>query len=174
MRSIPAIGELTQDGSIPEWWESRPVPVPFFSGAPLRFVVDHEPDDPSAPYPPDVEDAVVNFLALDEADRTAASGEVFENYREVVESVDGDFEGVPVGGPTEVWGLVRPQEVFVSRRDEGERNVYYVQVLCECAWEEEHGLQLIFRSGHKLVRVSSQDGHLTDADAYGLPEDGWT
>ena len=47
----------------------------------------------------------------------------------------------------------------------------YVQVACECAWESEHGLQLVFRQGATLSRVSDQDGHLTHADAYDLPED---
>ena len=41
---------------------------------------------------------------------------------------------------------------------------------CECEWEQEHGLQLVFRQGKKLTRVSDQDGHLTKADAYGIPD----
>lgn len=43
----------------------------------------------------------------------------------------------------------------------------YVAVDCRCDWEEEHGLQLVFRQGRMLTRVSDQDGHLTEAHAYG-------
>lgn len=45
------------------------------------------------------------------------------------------------------------------------------QAFCECDWEEEHGLQLVFRQGKKLTRISDQDGHLTEADAYDKPDE---
>ena len=41
---------------------------------------------------------------------------------------------------------------------------------CHCRWEDEHGLQFVFRQGRDLVRVSSEDGHLTDSDAYDFPD----
>jgi len=44
-------------------------------------------------------------------------------------------------------------------------------VACECDWEPEHGLQLVFRQGRKLTRISAQDGHLTEADAYDKPDE---
>jgi hypothetical protein len=31
-------------------------------------------------------------------------------------------------------------------------------------------LQLVFRQGRQLTRVSGQDGHLTHADAYNVPD----
>lgn len=45
----------------------------------------------------------------------------------------------------------------------------YVQVACACEWE--HGLQLAFRQGKKLTIISDQDGHLTEADAYDIPDE---
>ena len=41
----------------------------------------------------------------------------------------------------------------------------------DCDWEPEHGLQLVFRKGQSLSRVSDDDGHLTYSDAFNLPED---
>ena len=58
----------------------------------------------------------------------------------------------------------------MSRRAYQEQDIY-VQVACECDWEQEHGLQLVFRQGKKLTRISDNDGHLTEADAYGKPDE---
>ena len=46
----------------------------------------------------------------------------------------------------------------------------YINVTCECEWEKEHGLQIVFRQGKQLTRISEQDGHLTEADAYDKPD----
>ncbi len=70
----------------------------------------------------------------------------------------------------EVWEYVHPSEIFVRRRSRREKGVY-VQITAECDWEPEHGLQIIYRRGKELSRVSDQDGHLTQTDAYDLPED---
>jgi len=45
-----------------------------------------------------------------------------------------------------------------------------VKICAECTWEPEHGLQIVYREGSVLSRVSDQDRHLTHADAHGLPE----
>lgn len=37
----------------------------------------------------------------------------------------------------------------------------HVVLGCECAWEPEHGLQLVFRDGRRLTRISQFDGDLT-------------
>ena len=166
MRSLPSIGELTQDPHVPEWWISQPVPVPFFSGEPIPFTIMVEAA--ASGYPPEVDEAIKQFLSLDPQDRRAASKQVFKNYRdfaEAVEEVEAEIEEAD-----EVWDHVRPTGIYVDRRHRRDRDIY-VQVACECDWEIEHGLQLVFRSGSKLVRVSDQDGHLTDADAYDLPEE---
>ena len=39
-----------------------------------------------------------------------------------------------------------------------------------CTWDQEHGLQIIYRRGAELSRVSQQDGHLTTSDAYARPD----
>ncbi|MFC7668884.1 DUF6985 domain-containing protein [Hymenobacter humi] len=41
----------------------------------------------------------------------------------------------------------------------------------ECEWEVEHGLQLVFRQGRMLTRVSQYDGHLTESQAEDIPEE---
>ncbi len=63
-----------------------------------------------------------------------------------------------------------PTEVFVSRRSERDRAIY-VQITADCDWEPEHGLQIVYRRGSELSRVSDLDGHLTHSDADDLAEE---
>jgi hypothetical protein len=37
---------------------------------------------------------------------------------------------------------------------------------CECDWEPEHGLQIVFRDGREVTKVGPYDGHLTNSAAY--------
>ncbi len=166
MRILPPLGELTQDKNVPEWWTSRPLPVPYFSGSPISFTV--MTDTPEADFPPGASDAIRNFLSLDDRDRRAASQRVYENYRVFADAVE--EVGVEIADAANVWDHVEVGMIYVSRRHRRDRDIY-VQLACICDWEGEHGLQLVFRGGSKLCRVSEQDGHLTDADAYDLPED---
>jgi hypothetical protein len=51
-------------------------------------------------------------------------------------------------------------------RIEREDGRVYLSVECECSWEIEHGLQLVFRDGRAISRIGPYDGHLTgDGDA---------
>ena len=57
--------------------------------------------------------------------------------------------------------MFTPTEISVDWDDNDQ---LYVIVFCECSWEEEHGLQLVFKDGKKLTRASGIDGHYTDDD----------
>ena len=69
----------------------------------------------------------------------------------------------------EIWDFVTPMCIYATRRPYKEKDIY-INLTCSCEWEKEHGLQLVFRQGKKITRVSQEDGHLTDADAYGKPD----
>jgi hypothetical protein len=98
----------------------------------------------------------------------AASDRVFKNYQDFADAVED--VGVEIEDSASVWNHVRPTGIYLDRRHRRDKDIY-VQVACNCDWEIEHALQLVFRRGSKLIRVSEQDGHLTHADAYDLPED---
>jgi hypothetical protein len=163
---IEPLGELSPDERIPEWLVSKKVDVPYFPGVKLRFVFDSIGRDEAAD---EFESAVRRFLALTIRDRDQAAQYVFANYREMREAIGDDEVGVSIDGPADVWNHVRPDEIYVTRRPHGDRKVY-VQLTAECAWEPEHGLQIVYREGSELKRVSQQDGHLTYVDAFALPE----
>ena len=74
-----------------------------------------------------------------------------------------------IKNPNEIWNFIQSTAIYITRRYYNDRDIY-VQVACECTWEQEHGLQFVFRQGKKLTRASPQDGHLTEADAWGKPD----
>ncbi|HUT61545.1 MAG TPA: hypothetical protein VNA25_27205 [Phycisphaerae bacterium] len=164
---IAGLGKLTPDEDIEEWLASRPVSVPFFEGLPLRFVFNGMAEDDGQH---EYVEAYTNFMTLTREDRKHASACVYRNYQEFVAAVGPEDVSCHIASAEDVWKHVRPTEIFVARRHRRDRKVY-VQITAECDWEREHGLQIVYREGKTLSRVSDQDGHLTHTDAYDLPED---
>ena len=96
----------------------------------------------------------------------------YENCLDFLEAVDcGDVDGRlrQIKDKNEIWTYVYPKDIFVARRDRRDENIY-INLTCECEWEKEHGLQLVFRQGRTLTRISEQDGHLTESDAFDKPD----
>lgn len=164
--NIQQLGPLHADSRIPEWLVSEPVSIPYFDGRQLTFTLDGLTEADTE----DVTKAVEAFLALDSSARMAASQFVFQNYRRMVDAVGDDDIGFRVTTAEEIWAHVHPSEIFVSRRHRRD-HLIYIQITAECDWEREHGLQIIYRRGCELSRVSDQDGHLTHTDAYNVPEE---
>ncbi len=160
MRDLPSLGRLKQDPNIPEWWNSKPVRVPFCSGKALPFCVRTEADRNA--YPPDVHEAVRNFLNLTDADRLAASERVFRHYREIVSYVPEVDLGVTE--PARIWDHIRFTNVSVDRYDEADGAVY-VRLVGDCDWEQEHGFQMLFRGGTTITLVGEhEDGSFVEDD----------
>ena len=60
----------------------------------------------------------------------------------------------------QIWRYVALKELQVAYHKATDS--VFVTLAGECDWEEEHGLQLVFRDGTTLTRVSAQDGHPVD------------
>ena len=164
--NIPILGPLKPHPDIPEWLVSEPLQIQYFDDLKLTVTLDGLEDADAH----DVERAVDAFFKLGAKDRLAASQYVFENYRKMADLVYEDDLGCRIDLKEEVWSHVHASEIFISKRHRRDRAIY-ISITAACDWEREHGLQIIYRSGAKLSRVSAQDGHLTHTDAYNLPED---
>jgi hypothetical protein len=164
--NIPSLGVLKPHADVPEWLTSAAVTVPYFDGRKLVFTLDSLKDSDA----PEVSAAIEAFLRLGTKDRLTAARYVFANYQAIADSISEEDLACDIRSAEDVWNHVHPSEVFVSRRHRREKAIY-VQITAECDWEPEHGLQIVYRRGSELSRVSDQDGHLTHADAYDIPED---
>ncbi|MGZ3146891.1 DUF6985 domain-containing protein [Lentzea chajnantorensis] len=153
---IPGLGPVTADtegyGLI-----SAPVAVRVLgTTAPVRLDGWYE-DDPGKD---EWHAAVRAFLALDERARDAAAAAVFEYYRERAEAV-AEEDLLPIDEPADVWAHVDLSRSVPTVLRDDEDGPVYVSIEAECAWEPEHGLQLVFRGGTEVTKAGPYDGHLT-------------
>ncbi|MBF2000575.1 MAG: hypothetical protein IGS38_07635, partial [Synechococcales cyanobacterium M58_A2018_015] len=122
---IRPIGKLERDPNIPEWLRSAPVPVPYFGGLALPFVLRGIEDDSA---PSDFESALTAFFRIGPTEREQAGHYVFRVYRQVVEVIgEGDLD-FSIPSASAVWDFVTPTEIHVSRRHRRDRSVY-VEIL---------------------------------------------
>jgi hypothetical protein len=148
------VGQLDPIDYDPDFFYSQPFPIPYFDNIELKvgFVeAEHQP------YLDGADKVLENFFGLNSKDRTGNSDIVYHYYSETLKF--GYTEQLDIKTPKDIWNFVTPTEIIIHW-DEKER--FYLCVSCECEWEEEHGLQLVFTDGQTLTRASEQDGHLTD------------
>lgn len=159
---IPGLGHVTMDADGEH--QSGPTRIPVLGATVCRLVVLGYEDDEAKS---DFQSAIRRFLALDASALSSSSLPIFRYYQDATAYADDDDEHVVITTPDEVWQHIRPGgEVKVQRDASGDREVY-VSVECECAWEAEHGLQIVFRGGHTVTKAGPFDGHLTNVSAFG-------
>ena len=118
----------------------------------------------------DFHDAIANFRSSERDLLNEAARHVFRYYEDMSRGLDrGDPDYVEAAAPASIWDHVQlGSELHISRRRYGDHAVY-ISLECNCDWEPEHGLQLVFKEGLAVVKVGPYDGHLTNADAYDDP-----
>lgn len=162
---IPGLGEVVEDADL-GWYRTEAIPVPVLGGAPCRFIIDGYDEDPA---PQDFHAAISTFLSLEGSVLTAAAPSIFAYYRDIMDDLvaagDDDWY-VEIDSPDSIFDHIQlGNEPTVTRDPYGDRRVY-VSLECECDWEPEHGLQIVFRDGRTVTKVGPYDGHLTNSAAY--------
>ena len=167
------IGQLKQDKNFPDWWISNDIEIPFLDNDKLTITfMELEPAEDET-FVDEADRALTNFLKLNIDDRKSISALVYKNCIDFLDAIESDEEDDPLralNDKNEIWNFVYPTEIFVTRRNRRDQDIY-VSIDCDCDWEQEHGLQLVFRQGKKLTRISARDGHVTEADAYDKPDE---
>ena len=154
---IPGLGRVTEAPDL-GGYVSEPVTVPVLGGASCRVTLETCDDDPD---PEQLHSAISAFLAADPSVLRAAEPHIFQYYQDCRRLAPTDLH---IQSPGDLWRHVHlGNEVSVGREDA--RHVY-LSVECECDWEEEHGLQIVFEDGVRVSKVGPYDGHFTNAHAY--------
>lgn len=167
------IGDLKQNNQFDDWWESEPIEIPFFDQKKLKITFTDLIPESDPNFLSEADQALQSFLSKSSIDRFALSSLAYKNCMDFLNSVGYDDADKPlwdIKGKNEIWNFIYPYDIYVTRRHRRDRDIY-INVTCECEWEQEHGLQFVFRKGGELTRISDQDGHITEADAYGKPDD---
>lgn len=161
--NIDPVGWFEEDFSLDDLFVSAPYILPYFGTPEVEFHIEgYEADQNKAEF----QEAIQKAVSLNSKDVDGIASYIHQFYKQYEDPRYIDFV-IPY--PEEVWDYVTISFAYVSRRSRRDRSVY-VSFAGGCDWEEEHGFQIVLRDGCRLVRVSTQDGHLTTADAYDLPE----
>lgn len=166
---IPLRGdaEVVFDG-----WATEPIALTCMGAHEVRF---HVWDPPAEEAIPLIDAAIANMRTATPALLEHATEHVYRYYRDIAEYYSAEERedyGIPtIERAADVWGHVqlgRRPSVSASLDDASgylHAGVAYVSFECECDWEDEHGLCLVFIDGERLGRVSAYDGHPTWAHA---------
>jgi len=162
-----------QDDRFSDWWNVEKISVPFFDDQQLPVTLMGFLPEEDNTFLKEADEALSNFFQKGNHERLAISSLVYKQFESIKNEVDEPYWSQKLQNmkdPNEIWKFVQPMGISVERRPYGERDMY-ITISCDCEWEEEHGLQLVFRQGKKITRLSGIDGHLTDADAYDIPDE---
>jgi hypothetical protein len=118
--------------------------------------VQPESDSAGSPSPAQLH-ALDAFLALVPEQKKDWTHQVALNchYTCLRFEVDGDEPPVRLRKRDDIWKHVRFRQVFIPQH--GTTRDRYVFVHGGCDWEEEHGLELLFKN-ERLFRVGQQEG----------------
>jgi hypothetical protein len=148
------VGQLTPTDYDPDFFYSQPFPMPYFDNKKIKvgFV------EPKHKLYLDAADKVLeDFMGLSSVDRVKHSDIVYHYYSETLKY--GYTKPLDIKTAKDVWNFVTPKEIIIHWDENG---AFYLCVSCMCEWEEEHGLQLVFKDGITLSRASGHDGHFAD------------
>lgn len=165
---VPKLGELKEDDDFDNWLRSDPVSVSVLGGSEFVFILEDYVSDTEQEQ---FHQAIENFLSLGELALKKAESEIFQYYKDVNnESEPGDGWYVEIEKPQDVWNHIRFRgRVHVKRRNFRDKLIY-IDIECDCDWEQEHGLQIVFKQGLFVNKVGAYDGHLTNSDSYAKDE----
>ena len=167
-----SIGVLFQDDQFEDWWEAEPREIPFFDNKIIKITFMDLVSEDDTEFIEEADQALERFLSKTEIDRKGLSDLTYKHCIDFLDAVAyGDEDGRlrQITDKNKIWDYVYPKNIFVARRDRRDQDIY-LNLTCGCEWEKEHGLQLVFRQGKKLTRISEQDGHLTESDAFDKPD----
>lgn len=143
--------------------------VPYFDDASIRV-------EPSEVAPAHALAAFKAFLGLTADQRRSDARHLVAYCRLMIDAVGEEEVLAEMGGvmPSveEIWEHASPTLIFIGELEAGKyaaQQTTFVQIEGRVAWEPEHGLQMSWAEGRRLVKVGPFDGHPTNGHAYANP-----
>ena len=159
---IPGLGKCEFDEQY-ECYRSEPISLPVLNGAKCSILLEGYEGDPIVE---EFHEAITNFLTAGREVLTASEPHIFKYYLDIKENIELEDDFPSISQPSEIWNFIHlGKEAIVGRRPYGDKSIY-ISFECNCDWEPEHGLQIVFKNGAFVNKVGPYDGHLTNSDAY--------
>lgn len=149
--------------------EGGMIKVPYFGDEEIRL--ECQDVDPATALP-----ALKNFLQLTPAQRQRDARHLHAYYLMMNDACGNnmlDHLTDEIVGEADIWRYASPSLVYFSQiyvEAYADLETVFVEIEGNCEWEEEHGLQMCWENGSKLVKVSAYDGHPTNGHAYANTE----
>lgn len=144
------------------------IAIPYFDGAMIKIEQGDMPVEEALP-------ALKSFLSLT-AEQRRSDGRHLVAYCKMMVDAVGEEVLEDMGGrvpdAVEIWTYVDIRLLFFGKLDAGQyvtKPTVYVQIEGNVAWEPEHGLQMSWADGNRLVKVGEFDGHPTNGHAMADP-----
>jgi hypothetical protein len=155
-----------EPGDFDVTWAAQPIAIPLFDGKLLAVSLSAPglqdaivPDDADA-----IDKALDAFLALGPEDRARAAVPVLAYAKDTLDAIGAEWPEAlamaAISDPSEIWKHVSIEEIEIRKDTRRGEPPFYIVLHCGCDWEEEHGLQLVYRSGSELTRVGPDDGNV--------------
>ena len=164
-------GEFQRHPNIPNWLvgstEYECVRLGKYTFALEGFDEDEQPDE--------FMKTMRNFLAHGSDAIQGSEGYLWEYYQDTKNrhETTREFDDVPILTESkQVWDHVKfgiGTFVHIRRRAFGNKAVY-VLIEGSCGWDQTSGLSIVLYQGSKVTRVGGYDGHLSNADAFAMPD----
>jgi hypothetical protein len=134
----------------------------------MRILLEGYEDDA---HPEEFHEAVRRFLSAGPDMLRAAQQHIYYYYLDCAKLAKSEKRDCPeIQHAAQLWDhLEFGAEILVRRRSDAEQGVYLV-LECDCDWNEEDGLQIVFREGNRVSRVSAFDDFLSNQEVYGIAE----
>ncbi len=138
-----------------EFFIESKVRVPIL-GQIVEISIDPEPETANLPSPAQIR-SLEAFLALSPDQKNGWAHQIALDcyYTCLGYKIDGETPPVRLRKRANVWRHLRLRQVFVPQH--GNTQDRYVFIQGGCDWEEEHGLELLFKN-ERLFRVGPQEG----------------
>ncbi len=163
--NIPHIG-IVQLHPEYSWYESKEFNIAVLGGKACRFIISGYADDQNKE---NFHDAIANFLSIDQNVLKASGQYVLAYYQDICEWTDA-VEPPFITDEKDIWDEVTfPTDIHIGRRHYGDKKIY-LSLECECSWEIEHGMSIVFKEGKHVNMIGSNCGHYTHSDGYAKPE----
>src|SRR5262245_51494730 len=119
---------------------SEALPVPALGGKPCRFELEAFAEDAR---PEDLFQAIRNVLTATDRLLLDATPHVHQYCLDMLALRGPEAPDLRIERPEDVWTHVSLGDSFTVLRDHDDDRDAFVSLECNCAWEVEHGLQLV-------------------------------
>lgn len=143
------LGKIKSHEFDPDLYFGEPIEIPYFDNLKISVGIGDAAHEPSLI---EADQVLSDFMKLNSEDKIGDSEIVVLYYKECLKY--GISKPLEITHPSDIWDFIRPSEIIVdSLMGEG----FFVNISCGCDWELEHGLQLVFKNGTKLIRAGGHE-----------------